>query len=91
MKVFNLEEHLSVINIPSILHPDVMISVFKTNVCTLSDAQSILQFLYKRYPEGRFNFDLDDHDHVLRIAYHEDIIADVITVLEKRNFLCEIL
>ncbi|QNL48554.1 hypothetical protein H8S90_17415 [Olivibacter sp. SDN3] len=91
MKVFNQEEHLSVINAPSTLHPDVMISVFKTNVCSLVDAQSILRFLYKKYPDGMFNFDLEDHDRVFRIAYHQDIISDVVTILKERNFMCEIL
>lgn len=46
------------------------VEVFKTNVQFEKDAQSILVKLEKECPGSDINFDLEDCDKVLRIAFH---------------------
>jgi len=81
----------AVMNEPSIADPYDMVSVFKTDVSNKTDADAILKSLKRQFPGGKFNFDLEDTDRVLRIEYKRDIIHDVVLLFKGRQFICELL
>ncbi|MCL4637536.1 MULTISPECIES: hypothetical protein [Olivibacter] len=91
MKAFTLGKFKPVINLPSSATPHNLISVFRTDVTNKKDADHIIKLLKKQYPDGRFNFDLEDSDKVFRIEYKRDIIVDVIRMFRIKRFTCETL
>ncbi|MDQ3015910.1 MAG: hypothetical protein M3R25_04195, partial [Bacteroidota bacterium] len=45
-----------------------IVEVFKTNVDTTEIASQLLKGLQLQFPAFKINFDLDDCDHILRVA-----------------------
>lgn len=91
MKAITFKKFKPVINFPSSANPYNMISVFKTDVSNKVDADSIIKSLKRQFPEGQFNFDLEDSDRVFRIEYSKDIIGEVIKLFNGKRFVCETL
>ena len=68
-----------------------MIEVFKTNVEEKTDAGLLVDILKKQFPCSRINFDLWDHDKILRIEGADFKTQKVIEIVEARGFNCSIL
>jgi len=68
-----------------------MIEVFKTNVCEPEEAKKLVDLLQQHFPCCKINFDLDDCDKVLRIEGNDFVSGNVIRVLIKRGFMCNLL
>jgi hypothetical protein len=45
----------------------IMVEVFKTNIEDLPTAEQISGQLYRKFPNYRVTFDLEDCDHILRV------------------------
>ena len=68
-----------------------MVEVFKTNIQKKTESKMLLSVLSEAYPSFKINFDLSDCDKVLRVE-GENIEASNIMILVKKNgFRCEIL
>ena len=67
-----------------------MIEVFKTNIDNIEEAERIRKLLLDYLPYCQVNFDLDDCDKVLRIEGKLSV-DDVIAVIERHNYQCEVL
>lgn len=70
---------------------DCIVEVFRTDVGSKSEAIDILKQLKEKFPETRFNFDLNDCDRVLRAEGNCIHVEAVIEVLSKNRYHCEIL
>ena len=68
-----------------------MVEVFKTNVQQTKQAEELISLLQQKFPESKINFDLDDCDKVLRIEGNDFVSGNVIQVLIKRGFMCNLL
>lgn len=68
-----------------------MIEVFKTNVETASDANSIVQMLIQHFPGSRINFDLQDCDKILRVEGNNFCTETIIIFMKENGFHCSIL
>lgn len=68
-----------------------MIEVFKTNVKTKKQAQQLARLLNENFGYENINFDLDDSDKILRIKAPEILSCDVVGVLKREHFECEVL
>ncbi|AFK02231.1 hypothetical protein Emtol_1081 [Emticicia oligotrophica DSM 17448] len=67
-----------------------MIFVFKTSVKTKKQIKAIKPSLNQLLlPNAKWNFDLEDHDKILRIEAEEDIVLRVRHLLSIHNFHCE--
>lgn len=63
--------------------------VFKTSVTSLADLLTLQPLLDKMVEDaGRWNFDLDDCDRILRVEGHTPARA-VIQTLARAGFHCE--
>ena len=67
------------------------IEAYKTDVKTNEDARFIVALLQFVISDCIMNFDLEDHDHVLRIETNRDIKEMVYGVFNKQGFYCQIL
>ncbi|HOZ86205.1 MAG TPA: hypothetical protein PL029_00540 [Bacteroidia bacterium] len=67
------------------------VEVFKTNVQAADAAQMIVESLNKRCPDSEINFDLEDCDHILRVASDKINIQLIISVLSELGYCCELL
>jgi len=68
-----------------------MVEVFKTNVQQTKQAEELIFVLRQKFPESKINFDLDDCDKVLRIEGKDFVSGNVMQVLKKRGFMCNLL
>ena len=70
-----------------------MIEVFKTNVHDKVTAEHIIETISLQFPEVFINFDLEDHDRILRIESEGDAlpVGDVITLMNTKGYECEVL
>ena len=68
-----------------------MVEVFKTNVQHRELAEQLVSVLQGRIDFCKINFDLDDCDKVLRIEGNDFVSGNVIRVLIKRGFMCNLL
>ena len=66
-----------------------MILVFKTNVRNKKMVRELKPVLDKITGISRWNFDITDCDRILRIECQNNISADIIQVLEIKDFECE--
>jgi hypothetical protein len=66
-----------------------MIYVFKTSVRTKNQARNLKPHMDKILPAGKWNFDLDDCDKVLRIDSDENIVLKIRSLLTIHQFHCE--
>ena len=67
------------------------IEIFKTNVTDNKTAKAILKKLQKILPEAQINFDLEDSDRILRVAYHTDIKEVVSSFVSGSGYYCNAL
>lgn len=67
------------------------LEIFKTDAKEATKANEILMLLYTQFPGADINFDLHDCDNILRVVYHKEITAEVIEVLNKKGYNCEVL
>jgi hypothetical protein len=68
-----------------------MVEVFKTNVASQTQANSILISLLKKFPSHKINFDLDDCDKILRVHGKNISVKKVIELVNENGYECEIL
>ncbi|MES2796606.1 MAG: hypothetical protein V4683_11600 [Bacteroidota bacterium] len=66
-----------------------MIYIFKTSVKTKSQVKKLKPPIDKILPKGKWNFDLEDIDNILRIDSEEDIVLKIIRLLNIYEFSCE--
>jgi hypothetical protein len=71
--------------------PFAMIGIFKTNIATHEDRQSILQAIRSRFEVGQCHVDLEDCDKVLRITEMKVREDDVIDFVKEQGFYCDLL
>lgn len=60
------------------------VEVFRTNVDSAADAESILHLIHQLDEDYEANFDLEDCDNIFRIAYREQLNYEAIFQV----FLC---
>lgn len=63
--------------------------MFRASIKTKNEVQQLSEFLNELVQQGKWNFDLEDCDKILRIVSHTDIIETVINGLNSRGFECE--
>ena len=68
-----------------------MIEVFKTNVQNGNQASAVLKTLSGFAPQAKINFDLEDCDKILRVEAENISSHLVINLMNKMNYLCEVL
>lgn len=68
-----------------------MVEVFKTNIQQPKQAASLLAVLSQHFPLSRINVDLEDCDKVLRVEGEIVLAEEVIGVLNKNGYQCEVL
>ena len=67
------------------------VEIFKTNVNDRKMAKRVMRLLYRKFPDCRINFDLDDCDKVLRIEgeyLRTEIVRDIVT---EQGIACEVI
>ncbi len=68
-----------------------MVEIFKTNVEETSESILLLQKLSIHFPEHKINFDLSDWEKILRVQGEDIAVEKIIQLLNKENYLCEVL
>ena len=66
-----------------------MITVFKTSVKTKTQIKVLKPHIDKMLPKGKWNFDLEDCDRILRIDSEKDMVLTLKELLEYYNHSCE--
>ncbi len=66
-----------------------MVFIFKTNVQTKNQIQSLKLELDSLFSETHWNFDLEDCDNILRVESEYYIQETVIKLLENNNLFCK--
>ena len=62
--------------------------VFKTSVCSQSDISKLKVHLDNIIKNGKWNFDLEDCDNILRVESSDYITEAIIGLLNKHGFEC---
>jgi hypothetical protein len=65
-----------------------LIFVFKTTVKKKSDIRGLLIQLDEIAGNGKWNFDLEDIDKILRVECTNNISNDIIRILNSKGFVC---
>jgi len=68
-----------------------MVEIFKTDVSKKTKAKNILSMLQKEFPQLKINFDLGDCDKILRVEGKMISVEEIISLMEKQKYLCELL
>ncbi len=68
-----------------------MVEVFKTNVQKKTESRKLLGILAGHFPACRINFDLSDHDKILRVEGEAIPASRVLLLVRDQGFICEIL
>lgn len=67
-----------------------MVRVFKTSVSSVSEVEQLSAMLNTFiHPEGRWNFDLEDCDKILRIESPDLHVTGLIDGLKNEGYHCE--
>ena len=66
-----------------------MIFVFKTSVETKHDVKHLEPHIDKILPTGKWNFDLEDCDRILRIDCEQNIVLKITELLNHHKFHCK--
>jgi hypothetical protein len=71
----------------------IMVEVFKTNISKNRDARRVAKMLADTLPACKISFDLEDCDRILRIEAVKGEVncRQVITLVQKNGFACEVL
>jgi hypothetical protein len=69
------------------------VEIFKTTVKGKRNAAFLVEEMQTVFPSYKISIDLDDRDKVLRVETRTGIVKakEIIELLERRNFNCEIL
>jgi hypothetical protein len=65
-----------------------MIEIFKTNVDTVRQAETILALLHHHFPFAEVNFDLEDCDKILRVKGENFCSSCIVRILVIKGFEC---
>ncbi len=65
------------------------VSIFKTNVQTLTDKIHILEGLQSLKTPLIVSLDLEDEDRVLRVESNEHVVPQIVSKVDEYNFKCE--
>ncbi len=65
-----------------------MVQVFCTTVSSGEEVTKLKPCLDRQLPDAKWNFDLSDCDHILRVVSNEDLSDKVITLLRQYGFFC---
>ncbi len=65
------------------------VSIFKTNVQTLTDKIHILEGLQSLKTPLIVSLDLEDEDRVLRVESNEHVVPQIVRKVDEYNFKCE--
>ncbi len=68
-----------------------MVEVFKTNIQQQKHAENLLAVLSKHFPLSRINLDLEDCDKILRVEAEIVLPEEIIRILNKNGYQCEVL
>jgi hypothetical protein len=68
-----------------------MIEVFKTNVKGPVHAKRIVTILLEHFPDNKINFDLHDHDKILRVEGKSFCAEKIMTLVAENGFSCYVL
>lgn len=70
-----------------------MVEVFKTNVNDYRHAKRLVVIICESFPGYVANFDLEDCDRILRVKYHDGIVASglIIELMRREGYFVEIL
>lgn len=68
-----------------------MVEVFKTNVQKEKEAELLLEKLQEQFPQYKINFDLADCDKILRVEGKQIQPQNIISIMEKSSYNCEVL
>ena len=68
-----------------------VIEVFKTNVQTAGEANTIVELLHIHFPGSRINFDLQDCDRILRVEGKDFSPNRIMMLVKEKGFHCSIL
>lgn len=71
------------------METQALVWVFKTSVRSMADAASLVPALNKLAGKGRWNFDLQDCDRILRIVASDLTPDRAIYLLRHHGFDCE--
>jgi hypothetical protein len=66
-----------------------MISVFKTSVTNSTEIEALKPLLDIYLEHAKWNFDLEDCDHILRIDSRIEIAETTIKLLQDNGYYCE--
>jgi hypothetical protein len=66
-----------------------MIYIFKTSVKTKTQVRKLKPHINRALQNGKWNFDLEDCDKILRIDNEEDVALKIIGLLKIHKFHCE--
>ncbi len=66
-----------------------MIFVFKTNVETKQQVDSMSDQINELFPLSEWNFDLEDCDRIFRISIKEGNMDSIISLFKTNGFVCE--
>lgn len=69
----------------------MIVKIFKTNVKDESLAELLIIHLQKIIPDCLINFDLKDHNRILRISGHREVSSQVIDVLAEKGINCTLI
>ncbi len=70
-----------------------MVEVFSTNIKTEKQADLLLEYFRRKFPDYKINFDLEDCDHILRIECHYNQIdaESIMEMVKDFGLVAEIL
>lgn len=68
-----------------------MIEVFKTNVQKKAQSKMLLCILSEAFPSFKINFDLSDHDKILRVEGDNMESLRIMVLINEYGFKCEVL
>lgn len=66
-----------------------MILVFKTDIADEAMLNNIRPHINRLLPDGVWNVDIEDCDHVLRVEHVNDITGSIVTMLSRLGINCE--
>lgn len=68
-----------------------MVEIFKTNVYDILNAEKIIVLLNQHFPAFMINFDLHDHDKILRVKGESIPVDEIVTLVSANGFHCSVL
>jgi hypothetical protein len=68
-----------------------MVEVFRTNIDSEVMAGILVDELQQTFPLALVNFDLEDCDRILRIKGEDIHPPRIITLVQRKGFICEVL